>query len=100
METGLETVLKTLRDHQGELRALGVRHAFVFGSLARGEARPESDVDVLVDLDRDHPMGLFEYSRLKLHIAALLGNSTDVVNRKTLKPLLRDNILRDAVDAF
>jgi predicted nucleotidyltransferase len=100
MNTQLERALKTLRDHQGELRSLGVRHASVFGSLARGEARPDSDVDVLVDLDREHPMGLFEYSRLKLHIATLLGNSADVVNRWTLKPLLRDNILRDAIDAF
>jgi hypothetical protein len=45
-------------------------------------------------------MGLFEYSRLKLHIAGLIGFSTDVVNRSTLKPLLRQDILNDAIDAF
>jgi predicted nucleotidyltransferase len=44
-------------------------------------------------------MALFEYSRINLHIAELLGTSADVVNRKTLKPLLKDHILHDAVDA-
>ncbi len=100
MNSVLEGTLKTLRTHESELRALGVRHAAVFGSVARGEATSESDIDVLIDLDRNHPMGIFEYSRIKLHIADLLGHATDVVNRATLKPLLRDNILNDAIDAF
>jgi hypothetical protein len=100
MQPALETVLQTLRDRQPELRALGIRHAAVFGSVARGENRSDSDIDVLVDLDRDHPMGMFEYSRIKLHIAGLIGESTDIVNRSTLKALLRDNILHGAVHAF
>ncbi len=100
MNPSLHRFLQTLREHEAELRAMGVRHASIFGSVARGDARDDSDVDVLVDLDQERPMGLFEYSRLKLRIAELIGNSADVVNRKTLKPLLRDNILHDAVDAF
>lgn len=100
MNPALQRVLQTLREHEAELRALGVCHASIFGSVARGDARDDSDVDVLVDLDRERPMGLFEYSRVRLHIAELLGNSADVVNSKTLKPLLRDSILHDAVDAF
>jgi predicted nucleotidyltransferase len=93
-----------LQAHQADLSRQGVRHAAVFGSLARGEAHPASDIDVLLDLDPALPMGLFEYARLKLHLAELLGpdlgRKVDVVNRKTLKPLLKDSILRDAVDAF
>ena len=61
---------------------------------------PDSDIDVLVDLDPERPMGIFEYARVKLYMADLLGGSGDVVNRKTLKPLLRDAILRDTVNAF
>jgi predicted nucleotidyltransferase len=72
----------------------------LFGSVARGEACAGSDIDVLVELDRERPMGIFEYARLKLYIGELLDGASDVVNRKTLKPLLRENILRDAVDAF
>jgi predicted nucleotidyltransferase len=96
----LENVLGTLRTHEGELRRLGVSHAAVFGSVARGEARADSDIDVLVDLDQNRPMGIFEYARLKLYINEILDGVGDVVNRRTLKPLLRDSILRDAVHAF
>jgi predicted nucleotidyltransferase len=79
---------------------MGVSHASVFGSVARGEARANSDIDVLVDLDRERPIGIFEYARLKLYIGELFGSSADVVKRRTLKPLLRDSILRDSVSAF
>ena len=72
----------------------------MFGSVARGEARPDSDIDVLVELDPSRPMGVFEYARVKLQINAILARSADVVNRRRLKPLLADSILRDAVHAF
>ena len=100
MVASLADILQTLQTHQAELHRRGVRHAAVFGSVARGEGRTDSDIDVLVDLDPDHPMGVFEYARLKLYVGQLLGPTTDVVNRKTLKPLLRDRILREAVNAF
>ena len=72
----------------------------VFGSVARGEDKSGSDIDVLVELDRDRPIGMFEYARLKIYIGEILNGASDVVNRRALKPLLRDSILRDAVDAF
>ena len=93
----LDDILETLRTHEG---GFGVSHAAVFGSVARGEARADRDIDVLVDLDPDHPMGIFEYARLKLYINEVLRGVGDVVNRRTLKPLLRDSILRDTVRAF
>jgi predicted nucleotidyltransferase len=96
----LENVLETLRAHEAELRRFGVSHAAVFGSVARGEARPDSDIDVLVDLDQERPMGIFEYARLKLYINGILNGAGDVVNRRTIKPLLRDSILQDTIHAF
>jgi uncharacterized protein len=96
----LHNVLETLRAHESDLRRLGVSHAAVFGSVARGEAGAESDIDVLVDLDENRPMGVFEYARLKLYINEILAGPSDVVNRRTLKPLLRANILQDSIDAF
>ncbi|MBI3473664.1 MAG: nucleotidyltransferase family protein [Candidatus Solibacter usitatus] len=95
----MDVILETLRTHEGELRRFGVAHAAVFGSVARGEARAGSDIDVLVELDQDRPMGIFEYARLKRYINEILNGADDVVNRRTLKPL-RDSILRDAVHAF
>ena len=55
---------------------------------------------MLVDLDPGRPMGIFEYARLKLYIEQILGGGSDIVNRTTLKPLLRDRILGEAVNAF
>ena len=53
----LDDVLEMLRTHESELRRLGVSHAAVFGSVARSEARADSDIDVLVELDPDQPHG-------------------------------------------
>src|SRR5277367_258501 len=100
MRSDLQYVLDTLRAHEAELQRLGVAHAAVFGSVARGEASADSDVDVLVDLDENRPMGVFEYARMKLYINELLEGSSDVVNRRSLKPFLRASILHDAVHAF
>ena len=100
MAVSLNAVLETLRAHEQELRDLGASRVAVFGSIARGEAGPDSDVDVLVDLDSERQMDIFEYASLKLFIGGLFPGRTDVVNRKTIKPLLRDGILRDAVDVF
>ena len=100
MKLDLQYVLETLRSHESDLRRLGVSHAAVFGSVARGEAGLESDIDVLVDLDEDRPMGIFQYARLKLYIGELLDGPSDVVNRRTIKPLLRANILHDLIHAF
>jgi predicted nucleotidyltransferase len=100
MAVALQDALDILRTHEANLRRLGVAHAAVFGSVARGESRAESDIDVLVELDEAHPIGVFEYARLKLYIGQLFDGAGDVVNRRTLKPLLRSNILHDAIDAF
>lgn len=100
MGPDLQKALRLLRDHESELRSLGVAHAAVFGSVARGEAVPASDIDVLVELDDNRPIGVFEYARLKLYVSELLERPADVVNRRTLKPRLRANILRDVVHAF
>jgi len=69
MTAALNDVLRTLRTHESQLRLLGVSHAAVFGSVARGESSADSDIDVLVELDQDRPMGIFAYARLKLYMA-------------------------------
>lgn len=100
MARSLEESLRILQSHRAELRQRGVQHAAIFGSVARGEARDDSDVDILIDLDPARSMGLFEYASLKCYVNELFQEAVDVVNRKTLKPLLRDAILREAVHAF
>ena len=95
----LEDAIQILRDHQAELAARGVAHAAVFGSTARGDATPESDVDILVELDPEAKVDLFAYAGLVRHLRTLVPRA-DVVDRGGVHPRMRDSILREAKDAF
>lgn len=100
MGQSLAETLQILKNHQPELQRRGLIHVAVFGSVVRGEANVDSDIDILIEVDSSRAMGVFAYASLESYINGLLGGSADVVNRKTLKPLLQDAILRDAVHAF
>jgi len=64
--------LKTLRRSEPDLRARGVRRAAVFGSVARGDSRPDSDIDIMVEIDPEARLTVFDYSGPKDYIASLL----------------------------
>ena len=90
-------VLAILSAHSDELRKLGVGSISVFGSVARDEARDDSDVDVLVELNR--PMGLFGFFDIRKYLEELLGRRVDLATPGALHPKLRDRILAEAVRA-
>lgn len=90
-------VLAVLAGHLPELHTHAVSGLWVLGSAARGELRPDSDVDVLVDFDR--PVSLFEFSRLRRRLEDLLGRRVDLVTRDALKTQMRERILDEAVRA-
>lgn len=94
-----EDVLSILRRYEGDLRARGVRRAALFGSVARGDSRAGSDIDITVEIEPDAPIGVFEYSELKKYIASLFDDPVDVVSRDHLKPFIRPAIA-DAIYAF
>lgn len=96
-EVTREDVQRRLSEQRAELAKLGVRSLDLFGSVARGESAPESDVDLLVEFDR--PIGLFHFFRVQRHLEAILGCRVDLVMREAVKPQLRDRILREAVRA-
>src|SRR5436190_14494011 len=93
-------VIATLQSHEPELRRRGVLHAALFGSVARGEARPTSDVDIMVELQPDAPIDIFGYAGLKRYIAGLFPGKVDVVDRDALKPSLRGFVTVDEVRVF
>ncbi len=95
-----DDILSTLRAHEADLKAQGVAHAAVFGSRARGDARSDSDIDVLIDIDPEARIGLFEYAAIREYIATLFELPVDVVERKGLKPRVRPAVTEDAVYAF
>lgn len=93
-----DEIIAILQEHMPEIRKLGVSHLAVFGSFARGEDRPGSDVDILVEFDR--PVGIFEFLDVKDYLESVLRRPVDLVTRDALKPQLRDRILGEAVRAI
>lgn len=87
-----ETILDALNRHADELRAMGVERIGVFGSHARGEGQPGSDVDILVSL-AEHTFDA--YMDVKLFLEDLFGREVDLVLADSLKPALRPQILAD-----
>src|SRR5258708_39704391 len=92
--------LEPLRRSEPDLRARGVRRAAVFGSVARGDGRPDGDIDILVEIDPDAHLTVFEYAGLKDYIGSLFDGPVDVVNRDGLKPYVRPAATADAIYAF
>jgi uncharacterized protein len=92
--------LETLRRSEPDLRARGVRRAAVFGSVARGNNRPDSDIDIMVEIDPDAHLTVFDYAGLKDYIASLFDGPVDVVNRDGLKSYIRPIAIVDAIYAF
>jgi len=95
-----EGVIATLRAHEGELRRRGVLHAALFDSVARNEAKPTSDIDILIEVAPDAAVGVFEYVGITHYLADLFPNRADVANHNSLKALVRPSAERDAVCAF
>jgi hypothetical protein len=95
-----DDVLATLRRYERDLRARGVRHAAVFGSVARGDNRPDSDLDIMIEVEPDAHLTVFGYAGLKEYIAGLFNVCVDVVSRDGLKPYVRPAATADALYAF
>ncbi len=72
-----------------------VNRAYLFGSFSRGEETPESDVDILVDLDKSIPIGLLQYVSMKLDLQDLLHREVDLVEREELLPFAQESANRD-----
>jgi uncharacterized protein len=89
-----------LHRHQEALRARGIVHAALFGSVARDEADAASDIDVLIELDPDLKLDVFAYAGLRQYIAELFNGPVDVVDVDALKPYLRRPVATDAIYAF
>ena len=100
MTITLEKALAILRANEPSLRAKGVLHAAIFGSLARGEAQQESDVDVMVDLDPDRRLSLFDFARIQHDLEDLLQVKVDLAQAKALRRFIKEQAMSEKVDAF
>lgn len=93
-----QEVLETLANHQNTLKDFGVKSLILFGSVARDEAKIDSDVDLLVEFNG--LVGLFTFVRLKRYLEEILGSSVDLGTPDSLKPYLRESVLRESIRAF
>ena len=97
-----DAIIARLKGAEAELRARGVIHAALFGSVARGEDRPDSDIDVMVEIDPDshERMDVFDYVGIVHAIEDLFPTPVDVSNRVAMKDHVRPSAERDALYAF
>ena len=93
-----DEVLAIVAAHRQQLQAMGVKSLELFGSVARDEAGSDSDVDFLVEFAR--PVGLFDFSRVRLYLEDVLGRSVDMGTLDALREHLRKPVLKDVIRAI
>ncbi len=94
-----DEAIRRLRQHETDLKRLGVEHLYMFGSTARGEAKEDSDIDLFFDYERGR-LGLFELMDVKEYAASILGRKTDIMTRDSLHKTLRQQIEETATRVF
>jgi predicted nucleotidyltransferase len=90
----IDHVQSLLASHRGRLDELGITCVRVFGSCARGEHTPSSDLDLLVDFD--HPVGLLELATAKIELEGILGVKVDLTTAGMLREELREQVMAEA----
>lgn len=100
VNTFREDALRIIRSRQRDLMGMGVTHAAIFGSVARRGDRPDSDVDVMIEVDPDKVRSILAMGRIQMRLSDWLGRPVDVVKREALRPSVSVEAERDAVHAF
>jgi uncharacterized protein len=95
-----DDVIARLKEAEPALRARGIRRAAVFGSVARGEERPDSDIDIMIEVDPARRLTVYDYVALKECVSELFEGPVDVVSRDGLKPFIRPKVTAEAIYAF
>jgi uncharacterized protein len=94
-----DDVIAKLRAREADLHQVGVAHLYLFGSVGRGEARPDSDVDLFFDTDNPR-FSLIELVDIQDRVSEILGTDTDIMTRASLHPMLRPAIEAQALRVF
>jgi predicted nucleotidyltransferase len=96
----LAGVIRRLREYQGELERLGIRQLYVYGSVARGEARPWSDVDLFAELADEDCWNIVRWGHTLDRLQEILGRGVDFAARRSLPEDVRHRADAEAVAVF
>lgn len=94
-----DAAIATLKAHEGELKRLGVRHLYLFGSTLRDDGRDDSDVDLFFDYEKGE-LSLFDLMEVKEQTARILGRKADIMTRDSIHKVLRARIEASALQVF
>jgi uncharacterized protein len=95
-----ERVLRILHQEAPRLRALGITHLGLFGSMARGEAGPESDIDLLIETESAAKLGLFELFDLREELGQRFTRPVSFAFRSQMRPWLQEWIEEDRIEIY
>ena len=95
-----DQVITTLRNHAPDLKAAGILHLALFGSTARGDHGPESDIDLLACFDNTRRISLLEVAGMEISLSELLGRKVDLIEEGRLKPRVQKNVESECLRAF
>jgi predicted nucleotidyltransferase len=93
-------VIERLAQHPDVMERFGVKSLALFGSVVRGDAKPTSDIDLMVDFLPGQPGGLFRYVELKHALEGVLGRPVDLITSGNIKPRLRTRILAECLTVY
>ena len=96
----IPSLVSRIREIEGELRAVGVQSLSVFGSVARGDDRPDSDIDVSVIVDANSGFSLLDLMKVKNLLADYVKRDVDIVTEPVRNSRLQENIEKDRLVAF
>ncbi len=93
-----EKVIKKLKAELPNLKSqYPIKALGIFGSVARGDDTPKSDVDILVEFNEDHNMGIFKFIELEDDLSNILGKKIDLVTKRGLKKAIKKYVLKDVI---
>ncbi len=95
-----EQIIKTLRNHERDIRARGAKSIYLFGSFLHGEARRDSDIDLFIDYYRNRNFSLIELVELEGYLKKLLRKNVDLFTRSSLHDLIREEVEESAERIF
>jgi predicted nucleotidyltransferase len=98
----LEDAIRKLKDHEADLKKMGVKSLYMFGSTIRGDQRPDSDVDMFFDYSRNEIEGMTIFRLMDIEDMAseILGCKTDIMTRDSIHPLIRQDVESTALQVF